>query len=228
MQTDKVTSYDLDNDHPSVCPRRSHLYHLIPIGLGTPFVESLTSYVTRLAEAHCVSLRDLITHELFPLYGRSYLPSTTDDLNTSTFSKDSQSLNGTSHSTRDFMRVLEQLTLHDNLRFLTMLPWAEVLSCRYLIRRTKACCPFCYQEWLEEGMPIYDPLLWALEVATTCINHNSQLQTCCHHCNRRSTMLATQGRPGRCSHCGVWLGVALAQENSHRVTLTEDEFNWPR
>src|SRR5258708_38557072 len=78
---------------------------------------------------------------------------------------DSQALNGTSHSTRDFIRVLEQLTLHDNLRFLTMLPWAEVLSCRYLIRRLKAWCPFCYQEWLEEGMPIYDPLLWALEVA---------------------------------------------------------------
>lgn len=228
MTTDKVTIYDLENANPPVSPRRSHLYHLIPIGIGTPFVESLTSYVTRLAEAHCVSLRNLVTHELFPLYGRSYLPSTTDDHNTSAFWKDSQALNGTSHSARDFIQVLEQLTLHDNLRFLTMLPWAEVLSCRYLIRRTKAWCPFCYQEWLEKGMPIYDPLLWAFEVATTCLYHAVWLQTHCPHCKRRSTMLAAQRRPGHCSHCGAWLGIALAQKNSHSDAMTEDELNWQR
>jgi transcriptional regulator with XRE-family HTH domain len=228
MTTDKVLTYDLEGLGLFTGPPRSHLYHLVPIGIGTPFVESLTSYVSRLAEAHCVTLSSLVTHELLPLYGRSYLPSTTDDHNTSAFWKDSPALNGASPSARDFIRVLEQLTLHDNLRFLTMLPWAEVLSCRYLVRRTKAWCPFCYQEWLEEGMPIYDPLLWALEIATTCLRHASGLQKCCPHCNSRSAMLAPLGRPGHCSHCGAWLGVTSMLTNRHSDAMEEDELNWQR
>ena len=35
-------------------PPRSTLYGLVPVGIGTPEVECLTSYITRLAEAHCV------------------------------------------------------------------------------------------------------------------------------------------------------------------------------
>jgi hypothetical protein len=44
-------------------PIHSRLYHLEPIGIGTPFVESLTSYVVRLAEAHSVSPRIVVTPE---------------------------------------------------------------------------------------------------------------------------------------------------------------------
>src|SRR6266702_5382518 len=228
MTTDKVLSYDLGEVGLFTGPPRSHLYHLVPIGIGTPFVESLTSYISRLAEAHCVSLRNLVTHQLLPLYGRSYLPSTTDDHNTSAFWKDSPALNGTSPSARDFIRVLEQLTLHDNLHFLTMLPWAEVLSCRYLVRRTKAWCPFCYQEWLEDGMPIYDPVLWALVVASVCLRHTSWIQKYCPHCKRRSTMLAAQGRPGYCSHCGAWLGITSVLANRRSDAMEEDKLNWQR
>ncbi|GEM_PF-5397605 len=32
-------------------PSRSRLYQLEPIGIGTPYVESLTGYISRLAEA---------------------------------------------------------------------------------------------------------------------------------------------------------------------------------
>ena len=40
--------------------RPSLLYSLAPCGVGTPYVESLSSYVTRLAEAHVVSVWRLI------------------------------------------------------------------------------------------------------------------------------------------------------------------------
>ena len=43
---------------------RSRLYSLPPIGLGTALVESLSSYVVRLAEAHAVSAADLVRREL--------------------------------------------------------------------------------------------------------------------------------------------------------------------
>src|SRR5260370_27789940 len=46
--------------------RPSVLDPLMPRGLGTPLVESLGSYVIRLAEAHVVSVWRLILHVLSP------------------------------------------------------------------------------------------------------------------------------------------------------------------
>lgn len=37
------------------------LYNLEPIGIGTPYVEGLTSYIVRLADAHCVTTGTLNT-----------------------------------------------------------------------------------------------------------------------------------------------------------------------
>ena len=51
---------------PPPLPPRSRLYRLEPIGIGTPWVEGLTSYVMRLAVAHAVSVGDLLGRELFP------------------------------------------------------------------------------------------------------------------------------------------------------------------
>lgn len=50
-------AYDLWNLAPRALPPRSRLYSLQPMAIGTPRVESLTSYIMRLAEAHTVSVR---------------------------------------------------------------------------------------------------------------------------------------------------------------------------
>lgn len=52
-------------------PLRSRLYPLKPIGVGTPLVESLTSYLTRLAYAHCVPVTKLAEVEIAPLLNKS-------------------------------------------------------------------------------------------------------------------------------------------------------------
>ena len=51
-------------------PPRSRLYRLEPIGIATPYVESLTSYITRLAEEHCLTLKALVMGEIFPSQGK--------------------------------------------------------------------------------------------------------------------------------------------------------------
>ena len=48
-------------------PPRSQLYSLEPIGVGTELVESLTGYVARLADAHSVSVGDLVGRVLADL-----------------------------------------------------------------------------------------------------------------------------------------------------------------
>ncbi|GMA63701.1 hypothetical protein GCM10025859_41410 [Alicyclobacillus fastidiosus] len=56
--------YDQEEDIPT--PPRSRLYNLPLIGNGTTYVESLRSYILRLAEAHGMSVLDLIRNEIQP------------------------------------------------------------------------------------------------------------------------------------------------------------------
>jgi hypothetical protein len=44
-------------------PARSRLYSLTPVGIGTPQVESLSGYIARLAEAHVLSVGDMVGRE---------------------------------------------------------------------------------------------------------------------------------------------------------------------
>ena len=52
-------------------PSRSNLYSLKPIGVKTPYIESLTSYIMRLAEAHSVRTWKLIAYGLFSLSAKN-------------------------------------------------------------------------------------------------------------------------------------------------------------
>lgn len=68
MQDNNFIIYpNLDLKRPQI-PERSTLYSLEPIGVGTPHCESLTSYLTRLASAHCVKLDKIIQHNIYPLF----------------------------------------------------------------------------------------------------------------------------------------------------------------
>ncbi len=190
-------------------PVRSKLYHTSPINVGMPFVESLTSYIIRLAERHSLSVRDLVVEVFFPLFGRSYLLDQKGGNNTTTFWKDAPALNGVNISTVDWVRVTEELTLYSDLHILTMLSWSNVLSPKALLRRSHAWCPFCYEEWRANKQIIYDPLLWSLEVVTICPHHNTSLLLQCPYadCKRSVQVLAPRARSGYCSHCSRWLGM---------------------
>jgi hypothetical protein len=208
-------------------PVRSRLYHLKPIGLGTAMVESLSGYISRLAQQHCVCERDLLLHELLPDLGKDYLLHTQNQ-NISAFWKDVPAINSVNASTRDWIRVLEKLTLSDNLHCLTMLAWSEVLSPKDLPRRSKAWCPSCYEEWRKNGLEIYDPLIWGLEAAAVCTQHDRYLDTRCPNpnCRKRLNMLAPHIRPGYCYHCDYWLGASAEPVLSQM--LAQSEMEWHR
>lgn len=48
---------------------RSRLFNLEPIGIGTPYIESLRSYIGRLASEHTVRTGDLIKYEIIERLG---------------------------------------------------------------------------------------------------------------------------------------------------------------
>ena len=52
---------------------RSVLYNLEPIGLGTGLVESLSSYLIRVAYEHNILVGDLFNKMIFPQMNKNYL-----------------------------------------------------------------------------------------------------------------------------------------------------------
>jgi hypothetical protein len=198
-------------------PARSRLYSLTPIGVGTSWVESLTGYVARLAEAHAVSIGDLVgrelsqhspaplplvhpSHRLVPRRQRSHC-----------FRAGSYSLNGLGETTAIWVKALEIETCQSGLGFLTLLPLAEVLSETWIFRKFRAWCPECYQTWRQQDLPLYEPLLWSFQAVTTCLCHHLPLQECCPHCQQTTSPLAVFSRPGYCAHCQQWLGLRVLQ-----------------
>ena len=170
MATEALSIYSSWDLTQPISPPRSHLYSLPPIGIGTPDVESLTGYVARLADAHCVPLGNLIANEFGCLVKQtgkqSYLHS---------MSQRTEALNGIGQMAREFVQALQQLTLQENLHHLTLLMWAEVLPARGLLRRIRAWCPLCYEEWRTNNLTVYEPLLWALEAIKFCPRHQQAL-----------------------------------------------------
>ncbi len=226
MGTDAPVVYEQwDLTRPAI-PPRSRLFHLAPLGIGTPWTESLTGYVARLAEAHGVLVRQLVLHEILPLLDRPHLAATHDPALLSAFWRnETRALNGTRALARGLVRALEQLTGRRDLRFLTLLTWTELLPVQRLQRPTRAWCPACYAARRQAGRAVAEPLLWTLAPVTACPRHRHRLELACpfSDCGRRSPVLGARSRPGHCTRCGRWLGRAAGAELTASEPLTDAE-----
>jgi hypothetical protein len=198
------TGYELWDLSPRPQPPVTRLFPLLPCGLGTSAVESLSSYVVRLAQAHRVRVHTLVARVLRPYLGSilGHLPYTAQLA--SFWLRDAASINGLSGLSQAWVEALGQLTGVGGLAGLTMLGWVKVVAPRALMRSTRAWCPDCYAE-AREGK-VYDRLLWALACVNVCEEHQRVLEHCCPVCGRTQRMVGPHSRPGCCSWCGAWLG----------------------
>ena len=175
---------------------RSRLYALPPIGLGTPFVESLSGYFVRLAEAHAVWASSLASKEISGLIDPSGI----------NLGNVSYAINGVGDSAKRWVQALETMTLRSDIRYLTLLPFEQLFPKPFLFRRVRAWCPACYELMASRGEPIYEQLLWCLKLVEVCPRHHGFFTTNCPHCLRSQRPLSGASRPGFCSRCGLWLG----------------------
>jgi hypothetical protein len=190
-------AYELWDLAPRALLPRSRLYSLRPMAIGTVRVESLSSYIMRLAEAHTVSVRALIMQEIFP------------DLSTrpkNAHFSGLHSLNGMGACFEQWVAILGKLTSRHDLCALTLLPWQSMLTSGGILRRRRTWCPRCFQEWQRHGMPIYECLAWVLAPVTVCPIHYVLLEQYCPHCRRPMLVLSAHAHPGSCAHCNRWLG----------------------
>jgi transcriptional regulator with XRE-family HTH domain len=215
-----LRTYDAWDTKPVVLPRPTRLYSLAPIGVGTPMVESLTGYVVRLAEAHCVAAGLLYWKEIGSLAGKGNI-FTFRVTNGNGYS--THTINGLGAPAADFVRVLERLTGQPNLHTLTLLTWAQVLPKAALLRRARAWCERCVHAWQQAHQPVYEPLLWTLHAVTVCPYHQRPLRHVCPHCEQPIGPLDWRSRAAYCSRCAYTL-VPPALGPVH--TLPRPELLW--
>ena len=180
---------------PVSIPARSRLHSIEPIGIGTPFVESLTGYMIRLAASHAVRVSDLIEYELRSSIPYFHAPAGLPN-----------AINGVNENARNWVSALERFTLRDNLQLLTLLPFASFLPTPFLIRQERAWCPRCYESQKAQGQDVYEQLVWCLQSVEICPLHKTPLETSCPACHQGLRPLCAVSRPGFCSRCYQWLG----------------------
>ena len=191
------------DDWPDI-PERSRFYPLRPIGIGTSEVESLTGYVTRLAEAHVLTVGDMVGREPVNLPRREKWFRTSRPKG-HIFHAYSYAINGVSATARSWASSFERITGVSGLDLLTLLPLRWTLSGMCLFKRRRAWCPRCYAADRLNGV-VYERLLWSLQDVTVCPKHAVLLEQRCSICGEELSPLAVRSRPGHCSACGEWLG----------------------
>ncbi len=206
-------------------PPRSRLYGLAPCGMETVWSESLTSYINRLGWRHGVAPRTLAAQEIGPLLDAEWWHYPSPQLMGVFCATNAMSLNGSGNLATTWSTLLERLAKRTDLHILTTPWWIGDLPIARNLRSSPAWCPSCYTEWKRQGLPIYQPLLWMLQVVTICPGHKRRLVERCPSCQGKQAVIAShKAHPGECTKCGLWLG---SEANTSLEQRLDDELiNW--
>ncbi|MEH2041481.1 TniQ family protein [Nostoc sp.] len=206
---------ELWSPKPLEIPQRSRLFCLEPVGVGTPHTESLSSYLNRLAQEHCLTAQKLIMGEIALLILENEDKSKLLEKSVSYLLGNSDAkpaINGMREMTGKLVTVLEELTMREDLRFLTLLSWKGMIYDKGLFRNYRAWCPCCWEEWMQENKIIYEPLLWSFKDVEFCLIHKQRLIEQCPHCGSCFPVMARLSPAGFCSRCYGWLGQKIKGE----------------
>ncbi len=199
---------------------QSRLYGLVPCALHTIFQESLTSYLNRLGWRHHVSPRDLVAQEIVPSLSHEY-----PKLQLAAFSRGpAMQINGTGSIAQEWASFLERLTTRSDLHVLALDFWLGDLSSRGHLRKVPAWCPTCYTEWAEQALPLYQPMLWMLQIVTICPRHKRGLEDRCQHCQKTQSVIARKIHPGHCTQCDAWLGAT--SDGTDSLSMDREVIHW--
>ncbi|HDX9590520.1 TPA: TniQ family protein [Bacillus pseudomycoides] len=206
-----------ESQYEELFPKRSEFYGLEPMGKGTAYSECLTSYMCRLAYSHNIKVSTLIKAKVYPAL--NIYPSLTKE-HESKIKKliEGKYVNGIGVTTREYVRILENLTQRNDLNGLTMLNWSAILNRVSLINENKRWCPVCLTKWKDKKQVIYEPIIWCLKALSICNIHKIKLQETCSKCKQTVPYLTGDMRLGYCPFCNCFLG-----SNKLPQTTTYDE-----
>jgi len=179
-------------------PPRSRLVCLEPLGMGTPFRESLGSYYMRLADAHSLHPTDMAWGAVFP--ENAPTRRTLDEGWRRPY------FSGICDAVQEWVQRLEGLTMAKGLGSMTMGFLRGRASMRGLVCQKNRWCPTCLKEDAKDGIP-YGRLLWTFQAVTCCPKHWTRLvERCdCGADDTRASRLA-KSLPNICVKCSGDLG----------------------
>ena len=172
------------------------LYSIQPLGQGTPTVENILSYISRLAKCHNLSPEQLLRRFILPQMRPSLKLANVDI----------PGFLGIGVWANDIAEMIQQLTLQTRIEYMTLKPYCNVFPFRGMIRAHKAWCPECY---VEQTGDVYDQLVWSVSAIKACSTHGVLLNEECDYCKMPIPWISNSV-PGYCPHCKSWLGVRLS------------------
>lgn len=222
-------SYDLiERDDGRLMPPRSKLVRLMPIALDTPYRESFSSYLLRLAHAHHLAPHVLCREIIFPVA----FAADPEALKFHMCSRELRRLNGISAEARTWVDAVARLTGQPRVRELSLAPYASVLSALGTLARHAKWCPLCINEDLSNGRHGYSQLLWEFADVAACPKHAIRLQETCG-CGEQGVTSAhpIKKLPHICGWCGRQMVakeiVAATSEEIDRATLVAEFLRLP-
>ncbi|MBI2688558.1 MAG: TniQ family protein [Acidobacteria bacterium] len=82
-------------------------------------------------------------------------------------------MNGLGEPARKWVDALQAGTMQTDLRFLTLLSFADLFWPLAVFRRRRAWCGECFENDRANGEHVYERLIWALRAATVCPQHKT-------------------------------------------------------
>lgn len=188
---------------------RSVLHALQPLGVGTSAVESLTSYLCRLAVSYSTS-----THAL----ARKVAEMSELDVYKQ-FDWHQRQLSGHREAALTWSSALSSLTSVPRLDALTFLSLKDVIAQNGLRISSKGqYCPVCFTEDALSGRTPYFRLAWEPCSVGVCLRHGVPLQASCSSCGSENIRHAAAFvRPGWCTKCGAFLGAQAKHPHAHTI-----------
>lgn len=205
-----------------ICPR-SILYNLQPFNLNSGSVESLSSYLIRLAYAHNIAVGSLVNKIIIPRLKKDYLSRSTK-YGGNSFFEGAKTMDSFNENALDMVKVLGELTSRNDLNQLTLINFKKKFSNRGLLKDELSWCSECLNEWKWRGENnLYYPLIWHFKLVQICFKHKCLLSNCCENCSNLNPILRRNMHLGYCSYCAYPLF-----ENSKVVNCNfkKEELDW--
>lgn len=163
------------------------LYHIQPIGIGTPHVESLWSFMHRIADATAVRLVDFFRYFLWARLGLSGSSAAAFIL---------RAANRELYGLRIAVKI-EEYTGQKGLAYVTLGPLNRFKAIQLYAKKDRAWCSACLG---CDPIP-YERLEWTLEGVTDCSVHRRPLERCCPQCGEPQRFTFSKTSLTRCSRC---------------------------
>lgn len=216
IKADPTDDYSLVTEPDVRILSRSALVSLKPMGLGTPFRESLSSYYLELAHLHHLSPKTLARELIIPQREDGKERQGNDAFTSWKLSL----FNGIGAVPEIWARRLNDLTGRKDLIDLTLVLLRPYTHRQRLMSAKKKWCPLCLAEAENEGR-IYGQLLWEMATVLACPKHGIDLvdQCICKGAGTRARWNKVH-LSGRCYFCGR----SLAQNYEGFIeSASEDE-----